>query len=173
MIKRCNKEQSKEYKKQWYLKNKQKISKQRKEHHEKYPWKRILNDIKQRCNNLKNKFYHRYGGRGIECRITEDELEKLWFRDKAYNMDKPSIDREDNDGDYILSNCRFIEMVENSIKDRKKSINQYNLDGEFVREWKGQTDASIVLDINQGSINNVLLGKQKTASGFKWRFKNV
>ena len=38
----------------------------------------------------------------------------MWFRDKAYLMKKPSIDRINSKGDYELSNCRFLELSENS-----------------------------------------------------------
>lgn len=58
--------------------------------------------------------YARYGGRGIEMRLTLQEIELLWNRDAAGSMKKPSIDRINSDGHYELSNCRFIERQENS-----------------------------------------------------------
>ena len=81
------------------------------------PWKYTLLGIKARCNNPNSKDYKYYGGRGIKCLITEEELKKLWFRDKAYKMKKPSIDREDNDGNYIIDNCSYIEFLDNVIKE--------------------------------------------------------
>jgi len=77
------------------------------------PWFYSYSNAKKRCNNLNHIRYHRYGGRGIKCLITLKQVEELWFRDKAYLMKKPSIDREDNDGNYKYSNCRFIELVDN------------------------------------------------------------
>jgi len=90
---------------------------------------RILKNIKQRCNNPSASGYKYYGGRGIGCLITVTEIIKLWFRDKAHLMKKPSIDRINNDGHYCLDNCRFIELSENvkkshiDRKNRKKVIN--------------------------------------------------
>lgn len=144
----------------------------------KFPWKSVFSHVKQRCNNPKNPKYHRYGGRGIECRITEDELKKLWYRDKAYLMEKPSIDREDNDGDYVYGNCRFIELVDNIKKSyidnpRTKIILQFDLEGNFIKEWISQTEASKSLNISQGDIGSVASGKRKTCGNFMWRFKNV
>ena len=77
-------------------------------------WLRTLYSIKDRCNNQKNNSYKNYGGRGIECFLNIDQLKFLWFQAEAYNMEKPSIDRIDNDGDYVFSNCRYIESKENT-----------------------------------------------------------
>jgi hypothetical protein len=77
------------------------------------PWKYLLFQIIQRCENPNNPLYKYYGGRGIECLITEEELKYLWFRDRAWELTKPSIDRIDNDGNYCLENCQFIEIGDN------------------------------------------------------------
>lgn len=83
------------------------------------PWKITLKAMKQRCNNKNAENYPYYGGRGINCLITVDELKELWFRDKASLMKKPSIDRIDNDGHYAFDNCRYIEMSQNITKRNK------------------------------------------------------
>jgi len=80
----------------------------------KYPWKFTLQHIKQRCNNSNHTHYKYYGGRGIKCLITEEELKFLWFRDCAYELEQPSIHRIDNDSDYELNNCQYIEKSKNS-----------------------------------------------------------
>lgn len=151
--------------------NKEGISKQKKDNHKKFPWKKTLVHIKQRCENPKDKFYCRYGGRGIKCLITSEELKVLWFRDKAYNMKQPTIDRKKNNGNYEYKNCRFIENRINCCKDSKKVVLQYGLDGKFIREWESQAEVSRKLNINQRNISGVVLGKRKTAGGFIWRYK--
>ena len=78
-----------------------------------YKIERIYWDIHSRCTNSKCCNYKYYGGRGIKNYLTKDNIKELWFRDKAYNMIKPSIDRKDNDGNYEISNCQFIELSEN------------------------------------------------------------
>jgi len=83
--------------------------------------KTILNGIKQRCNNSRHRQYNRYGGRGIKCLLTIEDLEYLWGRDYAENMDRPSVDRINNDGNYVLHNCRIIESRENSVKQAHSS----------------------------------------------------
>ena len=42
----------------------------------------------------------------------------MWFRDKAYEMKKPTVDRIDSLESYTLENCRYIEAVENSKRER-------------------------------------------------------
>jgi len=132
---KINKEKKKVYDKQW-RKNNKKILKEKQKNYRKqnykqiqieiinwrnkYPWIKSCYPAKQRCNNPKNKRYHRYGGRGIKFLMTSADFEYLWFRDKAYLMKKPSIDRINNDGNYELSNCRFIELSENIRKSNKR-----------------------------------------------------
>jgi len=142
-----------------------------KERRNKYPWKQTLINIKQRCSNPKSIDYKDYGGRGIKCLITEDELKKLWFRDKAYEMEHPSIDRKENNSNYTFDNCEFIEMNINSGKDKPKPINQYNLQGNFIKTWKSGLDIENTLNFSRSHISQVCSGKRKKANGFIWKFK--
>ena len=145
-----------------------------KEYFKKYPWRLTLENIKTRCGNTKHQSYEYYGSRGIKCLITEEELKFLWFRDKAYEMDKPSIDREDNDGNYTLKNCRFIELVDNVIKSNKESnikgIVQYDLNGNFIREFISIMEAEYKTKIDHRQICNHLKGRQKSCHGFIFKY---
>lgn len=150
-------------------------NKAKKKYNKKYPWKVTYNSIKQRCNNIKNKYYKNYGGRDIKCLITTEELKFLWFRDEAYNMKKPSIDRKDNDGNYIFNNCRYMELSKNAKRqdqsNKEKTINQYDLRGNFIKSWKSMHEVERNLGFSNSNISQVCRGKRKTACGFMWRFR--
>ena len=78
----------------------------------KCPWYKHLISLRSRCSYTKCKYYKK----GIKSFLTEEDIKELWFRDKAYLLKQPSIDRKDNNGHYIKDNCQFIEFVENSRK---------------------------------------------------------
>lgn len=143
----------------------------------KYPWKKIFQSIKTRCNSPKYINYKDYGGRGIECRITVDELKELWFRDQAYEMVKPSIDRKDNDGHYEFDNCQYIELKDNVSKRNTEVLSlqilQYSKSKEFIKKWNSIRKASKELHIDNADITKCARGRLKSAGGFIWKYTNA
>jgi hypothetical protein len=92
------------------LKKKEWEEKRRKEK----PWISRMYGAKSRCTYEKDNSYAKYGAKGIKFLMTREDFEFLWNRDKAELMKRPSIDRIDPKGHYELSNCRFIELGDNS-----------------------------------------------------------
>lgn len=89
-----------------------------------------LNNIKWRCSDPRTNRYEYYGGRGIKCLLSLNDLVHLWQRDKGYLMQWPSIDRINHHGHYTVQNCRFIEMSENTRRREKKQCSRclrYNM----------------------------------------------
>lgn len=138
----------KQYQKEWYQKNKEQKDKQNKEWRIKNidrvkeinfnsylkmlhiePWKQHYKSAEQRCNNPNRTGYEYYGGRGIKFKLTLADVKELWFRDEAWKLTKPSIDRIDNDGHYEFSNCRFIELNKNC----NRQVRKRNDKGQFER----------------------------------------
>ena len=74
-----------------------------------FPWERTLDNIGKRIYGKTT-----YARKGIKCDLTIKQLEKLWKRDKAHLLSRPSLDRKDNDGHYTYKNCRYIEFNLNS-----------------------------------------------------------
>ena len=55
----------------------------------------------------------------------------------------------------------------------KKKVYQYDLEGNYIREFESLREANRLLNINEGNgdISRVCHGKRKTAYGFKWSFE--
>lgn len=88
------------------------------------PWVYNRRCAKNRCENKNYSGYESYGGRGIRFNLSSEETKVLWERDGASGMKHPSIDRVDNDGDYVFSNCRFIERAENARRAAIKKLSE-------------------------------------------------
>ena len=87
-----------------------------------YPWIAAYNNIRQRCENPLSNRYYRYGGRGIKCLINSKILFKYFIRDRAYLMNRPSVDRINNDGHYSKENIRWLELIENISRSSKLKL---------------------------------------------------
>lgn len=71
----------------------------------KNPWVKKYYSSKGRSGKRKNGRIHT---------MKVKDFKELWFRDKAWLLKSPSIDRIDPSQGYIKENCRFIERSENS-----------------------------------------------------------
>lgn len=58
------------------------------------------------------------------------------------------------------------------IKYQNKSVEQYDLKGNFIKKYSSITEAGQELNISKGSICNCCQGKRKQANGFQWRYEN-
>jgi hypothetical protein len=156
------------------MQDKKYISEVNKRYRKKYPWKRCWLNINTRCNNPLSENYKWYGAKGIKNLLSVEDVKFLWFRDKAYEMKRPSIDRKDNNN-YSLENCRFIEQSENSIKANKLSKNkivlQFDLQGKLIKEWESITKASIYYNTSIQNISSNLRNKSASACNFIWKLK--
>lgn len=66
------------------------------------------------------------------------------------------------------------EIFRNNIKRMKsKAILQYDLQGNFIKEWDSIREASTELNINEENIGSVVRGITKTAKKYIWKFKII
>lgn len=99
-------------------------------------WVIAFRNARCRCKYTSGRSPHRYFGRGIKFLLTLDDVKKLWFRDKANIMERASLDRIDNDGNYEYSNCRFIEQSQNTL--RKPVYRPENCVSKYMGVCKGR-----------------------------------
>ena len=78
------------------------------------PEYRVWAMMKDRCYNINNKSYHRYGGRGITVCGRWKNSFLAFLEDMGYKpFPKAQIDRKNNDGNYIADNCWWVTRKEN------------------------------------------------------------
>ena len=77
------------------------------------PWNKAYYNMRNRCENKKDKKFAYYGSRNFKCKVKPKQLRALYFRDKAWLLKTPSVDRIDPDKGYSEDNIRWIEWEEN------------------------------------------------------------
>lgn len=101
--------------------------------------------MKQRCNNVKNADYPRYGGRGIRvC--------SRWNRYESFLADmgrKPSaeytLDRKDNNSGYCPENCRWATSAEQARNRRDTLMIRIRGVEKTLRGWAAESGNSVEL----------------------------
>lgn len=97
---------------------------------------KVWNNMLQRSNNLNNKYYSDYGGRGIT--VCDEWREFLpfynWAMTNGY-LEGLSIDRINNDGNYESSNCKWSTMKEQSNNRRNTVWIEYQGDRKTLAQW--------------------------------------
>jgi len=108
---------------------------------------------------------------------------KIWEESNYGFKFTPSVDRLNDYKTYSLDNIQILSTIENIHKahsDAKnginnkmsKSIKQYDLDGNLIREFYSLKDAERVTGIRNGNISNCCSKRYKTSGGFVWRYSN-
>lgn len=85
-----------------------------------------------------------------------------------WGTQKDNMNDRKRENKYIVST----ETIEKIIEQSSKPVNQYNLDGSFVRTWKSSVEASKVLNIDDSSIRKVCNGFKKSAGNYQWKTYN-
>ena len=100
--------------------------------------------VLSRCNNVKDKSYKDYGGRGIECRFKDFEEFIACVGKKP--SPSYSIDRIDNNGHYEKGNVRWSTRIDQASNRRSNKIIEYNGKAQSLSEWARE------LNVNYGSL---------------------
>lgn len=108
-------------------------------------------------------------------------LYKEWVESGYDKWNKPSCDRIDDYKPYSFSNIRLVTWRENldncteaviARKNKKslKPVNQFNLNGEFVKRFDSIIEAALEVGANSGKIVNVCKKDRLKTAGYLWRY---
>lgn len=109
---------------------------------------RVYLSMRERCEKPSCSEYYRYGGRGIRvCDEWKNDRNSFfeWALKNGYK-EGLQIDREDNDGDYEPSNCRWVTQIENCNNTSRNVFIEHNGEIHTLSEW------SRILKINRSTI---------------------
>lgn len=91
---------------------------------------------------------------------------------KMTNVSRSAIERR------VIKGNEDLEYVINEIKSlkrkkiiRNRSVLQYDLEMNFLKEWENLSQINTELGYNKGAIANCCLGNTKTSNGYIWRYK--
>jgi len=111
------------------------------------------------------------------------KLHKDWVISDYNKWLAPSIDRKDDYKGYSFDNIQVMTWQKNRDKydkdqkeginnKRSKSVLQFDLDGNFIKEYYSGSKAARETKVGQSHINICCLGKVETAGGFVWKYKD-
>lgn len=87
---------------------------------------------------------------------------------------KPIINHKDeNKQNNFFSNLEWCDVNYNNRYSKAKKILQFDLKGNFIKEWKCVRDIVRELGFNIECITGCCSRKYKTSHGFIWRYKNT
>lgn len=113
-----------------------------------HPLYKIWEGMMARCNNIKNKDYPSYGGRGINvCQRWHDPTN--FVSDMTPRPAGASLDRIDNSLGYSPSNCRWATPAEQGANKRNNKL--FTIKGKTLhqREWCRQYDVPVSTFVNR------------------------
>jgi hypothetical protein len=82
---------------------------------------------------------------------------------KHFNVSKTTIKRK-------LEEYGLLNEFKTKFNFRAKSVLQYDIHGNFIKEWSSVVEAKETLKIS--SIEKCANFKRKSAGGYVWRYKN-
>ena len=68
-------------------------------------------------------------------------------------------------------NINYGTCIQRKTEKQSKTVYQYSMDGEFVKEWKSLMEIERSMEFSAGSISQCCNGKLNTAYGYVWRYK--
>lgn len=69
-------------------------------------------------------------------------------------------------------NINYGTRTERARKSASKSIEQFDLDGNYIKTWESLAEASKTLNISRGTLCSCLKGSIKSCGGYQWKYSD-
>lgn len=114
--------------------------------------------MKDRCDNVKNKVYNLYGGRGITIHKPWYDfiVFRKWSLENGWKKGL-QIDRKNNNKNYTPSNCRFITSAENCQNRRNNKLNKEKVleIRKLLNIGKGPSEIGRMFNVSETMIRKI------------------
>ena len=132
--------------------------------------------------NVNKKGYYSYGfsydGKYVAKRI--NRLVAELFIPNPDNLPEVNHIDENTDNNRIDNlewcthkyNMNYGTRINRVIEKTSKSIEQYDLNGNFIKEWDSLAKASRELNISRGTLCSCIKGQVKSCGGYQWKYKD-
>lgn len=118
---------------------------------------------------------------GIEKRISVHKIVAEAFIPNALNLPQVNHKDENKENNYASNlewcdcsyNNNYGNHYENVSNSLKKPVYQFDLQGNFIKEWEGIIDVEKELGYNHSLISRVCKGKYKSAYKYIWKYKEA
>lgn len=145
---------------------------------------RVYPNYKRKCKSKIRKQFQNWQGY-LFCYVTNKKGDRILVRPHKVVCDVfipnpnnyPCVNhKNENKQDNRVENlehCTYSYNLTYGSREGEKDVAvlQYDLDGNFIREYKSVKDAAKEVGVNKNSISNVMHGWAKSAGGYLWRLK--
>lgn len=134
------------------------------------------------CNPHLQKSWNKYGKENFSFGIIEEtnnlfELEEKYIRELGYynineiRMEKQVLNKttKDNISKTLLGKSKSNLHKNNISKAKCIKIYQYDLEGNFIKEFNSSKEASELLKIQRSDISSCIKGRKKSAGNYIWK----
>lgn len=72
-----------------------------------------------------------------------------------------------------IYNVNYGTAMQRASMSKCKKVNQYDLEGNFIKQWNSLKEISDTIKLNFKTISKCCLGERKTAFGYKWEYSKL